>query len=506
MSGRAFPLVAALSGVLLTALSCKDEPGSAPENVVPSPTTDVAQASEATAASPSIPPSPAPNPAPTGKPAADDASLTRPAVERLLQHWLTAQNSRSLDDYAKTYAERFTGLKRMGSHTSRMSRQKWLYDRKQMFPRILRVEAKNIEISVLPQTAILRFEQYWTSANYEDRGTKQMTLVLEEGQPRIAREELLDSRVIDSAQAAGAPVRIVHHFRGKDYLIIGDGATIEKPDLSSGHGTWIAFGSIDTSKEPEIADWQGRALRVFSAAGESCIATGGKVMGIAQALPHFSEFGRWERDKVPTSKRAKIIAEMGGPQFALEIETVGADCGWLVLGQAATQPAPEVAVETADDTAIRLALEAFRKLPQYQSEQRGLDDFRKELSNRAAKPPPQEAWIEYTPVTTSQKSFRLGKEHYVWLSYNAGPGCAGWEGGLAMLFRVELGAAPKATPVPPPNQGSYPTGKLDMLVDTQRDGRVELLLRPTFSAGRELLDERLQPTEALRFVNFDCPC
>lgn len=99
-----------------------------------------------------------------------------------------------------------------------------------------------------------------------------------------------------------------------------------------------------------------------------------------------------------------------------------------------------------------------------------------------------------------------GKQHYVWLSYNAGPGCAAWEGGLAMLFRVNDGATPSVTAVPPPNQRSYPTGRLDMLVDTQRDGRVELLLRPTFSASRKPLDERLQPTEQLRFVSSDCPC
>src|SRR5690606_17242614 len=142
----------------------------------------------------------------------------------------------------------------------------------------------------------------------------------------------------------------------------------------------------------------------------------------------------------------------------LEIESVDADCGWLVLGQAATQLTPEVAVETADDTALRLALEAFRSLPEYRSEQRALDDFRAAVSDGAAKPSPQQAWIEYTPVTTSQKSFRVGNEHYVWLSYNAGAGCADWEGGLAMLFRVQLGATPKATPVPPPSERSYPTG------------------------------------------------
>lgn len=327
MSWRASTLSAVLTCVWLTASACKRESTSAPEPGAPSPSLRRAQVPQP--AAPSSTASPVPSLAPTGTFVADDASLTRPAIERLLHHWLAAQNNGSFDDYTKLYGERFTGLKRMGSRISRMNRQSWLHDRKQMFP------------------------------------------------------------------------RIVHHFRGKDYLIIGDGATIEKPDLSSGHGTWIAFGSVDTSKNPDIDDWQGRALRVFSATGKRCVASGGKVMGIAQALPHFSEVGRWESEQVPVSQRAEIIAEMSRPQFALEIESVDADCDWLVLGQAATQLAPEVAVETADDTALRLALEAFRSLPEYRSEQRALDDFRAAVSDGAAKPSPQQAWIEYTPVTTS---------------------------------------------------------------------------------------------------------
>lgn len=498
-------LSATLAGVLLVTLSCKSEPGGPSDNGSGSQTAAVTSP-VATTPPPSTTAPHASGAASAGGSAGEDAALTRSAVEELLQDWLAAQNSRSFESYTETYAQRFTGIKRIGSKMSRMDRENWLRDRQQMFPRIVRVEAKNPEISLLPRTASLRFEQYWTSANYEDRGTKQMTIVLEDGAPRIAREELLDSRIIGSAPASQSLVRIVHHFRGKDYLIIGDGATIETPELYDGSGTYVAFGAVDPGKVPGIADWQGRALRVFSASGKQCTASGGKIMGIAHALPHFSESGRWENEKVPTSARAQIIAEMSVPQYALEIESVAGDCSALVLGQAATQPPPEVAAETADETAKRLALAAFRRLPEYRREQRSLDEFLATTSDGATKATPQQPWIEYSPVIVSQRSFRLGKEHYVWLSYNTGAGCGGWDGGLAMLFRVELGPTPKATALRPPKDASYPTGDVTTLLHTQHAAQPRLLLHPTFSAGTELLDEQLQPTEELRFVSFDCPC
>jgi hypothetical protein len=180
---------------------------------------------------------------------------------------------------------------------------------------------------------------------------------------------------------------------------------------------------------------------------------------------------------------------------------VSGDCDELVLGQVASQPDPKLAEPIANDRALDVAMAAFRKLPEYQREQRSLDEFRKETQDNADANGPKRDWIEFEPVVASRRVFQLGSEHYVWLSYNAGAGCGGWEGGLSRLFRVELGKSPKATALSP-----HATGDVTALVDSNLDGRVEVLLRPTFSAGATLLDERGRTLSELAFSNFDCPC
>jgi hypothetical protein len=144
---------------------------------------------------------------------------------------------------------------------------------------------------------------------------------------------------------------------------------------------------------------------------------------------------------------------------------------------------------------------AFRKLPEYQREQRSLDEFRKGSQDDTDANGPQRDWIEHNPLVASRKAFRLGSEHYVWLSYNAGNGCGDWEGSLSRLFRVELGKSPKATPL-----SAHGTGDVAALVDSNQDGQVEVLLRPTYSAGALLLDERGRTLSELAYSNFDCPC
>ncbi len=496
----------AIVPALVVALACKGSDSSRSKEHAADP---VATGSDVSAPAPEMVPTVASaETAPTHDAPHRAASreLTELAVKRLLDDWLVAQNEHSFESYEKAYASRFTGIKRTGSKTSKMDRRHWLLDRRQMFPRIVSVRAKDPQIALQSKTASLRFEQYWASKNYEDRGTKQMTIVLEDGLPRIAREELLESRAIGAQSTRQTPVHLVYRFGGQDYLVVGDGAKLVKPELREAAGTFVAFGDVDLSDARAMADWQGRSLRVFSVSGKHCTAEGGRVVGIALALPHFSEQGRWDTQKVPPAERAQIIAEMGRPQYAVEIDAVKGNCGDLVLGQAASQPVTKVAEETSDEAAKRVALTVFENLPKYQAQQKDLDQFIAESEKEAGHSQPKTPWTEYSPVIRSQRSFRLGDEHYVWLSYDAGPGCGGWDGGLAMLFRVHPGKELQVTPIPPPKGAFYPTGDVTSLTDVNADGRVELLLHPTFSSGTLLLDESLQPVEQVNYVNFDCPC
>src|SRR5690606_29279626 len=107
-------------------------------------------------------------------------------VKSLVDRWLTAQNSGAFEAYSDSYASRFSGVKKVGTRSLRMDRAQWLADREQMFKKEMRVQALNIETTLSGDVAVLRFDQHWASKNYQDRGPKIMTLVIEDGQPKIA--------------------------------------------------------------------------------------------------------------------------------------------------------------------------------------------------------------------------------------------------------------------------------------------------------------------------------
>ena len=132
-------------------------------------------------------------PEPRKKAATAPPKLPEAKVKALLDGWLKSQNEGSFADYEKSYAKAFTGIKRSGEKTLTFDRKGWLADRKRMFEKKMQVSAADVIIKPGVESATVRFLQTWESGNYRDQGPKLLHLVLEAGELRIAKEEMLAS-------------------------------------------------------------------------------------------------------------------------------------------------------------------------------------------------------------------------------------------------------------------------------------------------------------------------
>jgi hypothetical protein len=124
-----------------------------------------------------------------------------PEALGLVDRWLAAQNQGRFADYETCYATAFTGIRRSGSRTKELDRAGWLEDRRGMFARPMTVSLAFAVASYVGQRIEVRGTQSWASGTYRDRGLKVLELVQEDGQWKIAREELLSSEVVPAKSA-----------------------------------------------------------------------------------------------------------------------------------------------------------------------------------------------------------------------------------------------------------------------------------------------------------------
>jgi hypothetical protein len=118
----------------------------------------------------------------------------------LVARWEAAQNDRKFADYGALYAERFMGVKRVGSYSKRFDRASWLADRKPMFEGGAKVKVTELELVAAPGATRAVFTQEFTSTGFRDVGKKELFLVPSASGIVISREEMLDSQV--SAESA----------------------------------------------------------------------------------------------------------------------------------------------------------------------------------------------------------------------------------------------------------------------------------------------------------------
>jgi len=412
-------------------------------------------------------------------------TLDEPAVRTLVDAWLATQNASDFAGYEKLYAERFTGVKRSGSYQARFDRKGWLRDRAGMFVRPMRVSAAALEIAHTPSLARVTFEQTWSSGSYKDVGRKQLVVVPTREGPRIAREEMLSSKIAGAEARAGFEDLMTVGRQGVFVHPISEPSWATGP-VRPGPNENIALRSVNEAALPAaVRALKGRSVNLLDAAGALCEA---RIVGFelyAEVIPHFGMVMSWHgQNGEPALSEAKIAEQIWAlAPGAILIGKLSRPCPGLWALDAARTPPTTAAPEPASPELRATALRAFRALPQYA-------EIQKEFRSTAETP--KGRWEDYGSHLLEVSAFHFAsKLTLVIVQAQAGNGCGDFANRLVALFGIRKGTLAELELIDTPDvpEGVFPSsafdldadGSLELLFGSARDASTLLLWRKTAS-------------------------
>lgn len=463
---------------------------------------------------------PAQRPAPAVQTPAADASTRAPRalppapteadVRAFVERWAEVQSQHDFARYEQLYAQRFEGVKRSGPRTRGFNRGAWMSDRQPMFTPTQRVTVRDIAVTPSPLTTVARFVQDYTSGTYHDVGTKQLVIVRENNELRIAREEMVTSEVLPSsgglaALTPGAEMPIVSHG-GTFYAVL---SAHVGADWHTGAPTMIDPGPVvvtraaaDASKLPEtLRALASAAVTTYNAAGPSCAAHLGAPVVLRRVDVHFGTEQHWRgEDGDPPMAPADVAASAwglgaDGALLVAPLEQPQGACNGARWAHLDSLGAAKVfAVRPADAATARAALARFRASPAWvalQTQYRG-DPHAVARGN----------WDSHTGAAPSVRVWQVAGQprRFVTVGANvAVGGCAEFSGALWGAY--ELGAGGALTPL----TGGDNPGFYEPLAASDADGDGF----PDFIVPEGILRRRegtYELTDITRYPNLDCDC
>lgn len=429
-----------------------------------------------------------------------------------MTRWVAAQNDGDFEGYRLLYAERFVGIKRSGQRATQMPRASWLRDRQRMFAKAMQVRATDLVVSTGTTVATATFTQTWQSGSYRDVGPKQIVVVRDGTELRIAREEMLASTVDrpdDTPTLDSADFAFVDHFDAS-YVVLRHGAADVVArgavKLHAAAAVAAAGRRVLDADVPELwRPWIGRGISIYNGGKVACRGQVVHLELMARVAPHFGTLEHWatiaKGDTAALAAVADDIWDMGQGGLALVGRVVpvgGASCSGGYWARADDRPAVVPLAEAGPDPLLqKRAQTAFRAL-------RGWATVQKEFAS-AIELPRVERWDQYGEAVPLTIAFDVadGSERLLWLSVAAGDGCGDFRGDLSGLWRVR-GVGAKATlqllsDDLDPGRTAYPK----VAVDLDGDGRAELI-------GHDAVLVPVGPTWRLgphnEIPSLDCPC
>lgn len=436
------------------------------------------------AATASAPPS-SPTASSSSKPAQAPGALEQSDVRSFISNWIKAQNEGDFENYASLYADKFLGVKRAGDRTSKFERAGWLEDRKKMFASPMKVDAKDIEIRSASQSAVVRFVQQWSSKSFEDIGPKQLVLVGQDGQLKIAREEMLKSEIRkDNGKATTTGFIFV--FEQMAAITHGGktGLGIERFDGDA---------SFNLRRESKVGAKLPDKITTYSVEGKACTAQPTTPWRVAQVIPHFSQVQFWNGEieghpPLPIKEKEQAVWEMANPVEAVGLK--GCDDALWALSPGA--PIPTVfALGEATEQEQRDAEKMLQTTDAYKRVQERFS----ELGGKGR-------WAAVPQL----RVFKHENSRLIAASATAaqavGDECGGYQGHMIAIFA--------STPSGLQHVASAIDGEREIraIFDLGSDGELELLTDG--AVGQELWrinDGKLQLlAEFSPIGNFDCAC
>jgi hypothetical protein len=307
----------------------------------------------------------APTPAgPAAKP------LDQAEVNGLVNRWKDAQNQDDFAAYQALYARRMTGVKRIGARVFRFDRDGWMTDRGRMFTKTTRmkVAVDRVEISVAGASAIVHFDQSFKQGSFQDAGPKQLVIVREGDELRIAREEMLASTVVGAGAAAGGGAAADTFLVLDGEILLDETATPEvegAPVLDPGEGS-ASFRARTDVKAADVP-LAAKTFTVYGRGGAKCASRLDRVSLVSGLTPHFGTVAEWHgQAETPALSEAAIAKIVWDTGRSVLVGRPG-QCTGLI---ARAGGPPIVAFdEVTDDKLAAEVLARFRKLDEWEKTQ-----------------------------------------------------------------------------------------------------------------------------------------
>jgi hypothetical protein len=432
----------------------------------------------------------------------------------LLATWLVAQNEHDFARYSALYAERFSGIKRVGKHTAWFNRKTWLDDRKGMFKPNASVAISDVEIKNLGKTSRAVFTQTFSSGSFKDEGRKELILIEQGDKLLISREEMLVSNVAGQSNAARATTS--ERYAVHDGLVILEANAPEQGvralELHDDQtNRFVVTRPLDTDRlEPRLRARVGQSFDLVRPDGSLCSAKIERLAVRIEAVPHFGMVNTWRGTgdaaggpKTPAREVTLALWDMVSPERRNLVGVLDQRCSEAPLAFP-TGTAPKVVPSSASFASTAdLARAEFRKLPEYITTEK---KFRDEVKSKQ-RWDEFEAQVEETAFTLSATRELVVRS--VVAGENGLAACGAFLGVLSAAFEFDTSQTPphlvKSTVIEEA-QGVKPV----FWFDSDRDGDYEILSGPRDLDQEvvlyELTSSGVEPSSLFSIAYMDCPC
>jgi hypothetical protein len=363
------------------------------------------------------------------------STLTEAAVRGLAQNWRLAQEHHDLSTYSEFYGEHFAGLVSRAGTFARLDRAAWLRAHESSLVLEPALARATVDIAIGAGGAQITFGG--GRAESVSARLPELFVIPTPTGPKIVWEAPARARTVALSETVG-PWLADEHFAT---LSATPEASWAEGDASYA-GENSAVRAVSLARLPKaIRAWLGRPVRVLGANGAVCETRLQRFALRARITPDLPTAEVWEGCAEGTSQSpARIAADIwrlsriGGRSLVAEFAS---PCKGALLAVDLNLPAPPIAApEPAPAELGAAALQAFRKLPAYTA----LDE-RFKLENPTA----EGAWEDHDARRSVWTVTLPTQPALVFVSVEAGAGCASFSGGLSALWRVdgsEHGAAP----------------------------------------------------------------
>lgn len=374
----------------------------------------------------------APSPSAGGDPSTVAEVRARSFVER----WAEVQNAHDFPAYSALYAERFTGLKRVGNYSKRFDRSGWLKDRQPMFRQGVSVRVSELRLSFAAGATRAVFTQDFSAPGFHDTGRKELFLVGLGTEVVIAREEMLVSQLAASEPKPNSAVLAFHRDGPVLDESVRASAVKSSPRLlvradGDAYDVAVAIAAADLSDATR--GWLGRAVTVYAKDGVTCSGAVSRFELRVKAQPHFGMAQAWNGE----SEQPKASAT----QIATEIWSIASDDQRFLVGVldhachgvwATARALAWVPARSAAPPLRATALAAFKALPRYRELQA---TFVAETADSV------HTWDQVDGEISVVEMRPASRPTIVLVSAHGGAGCASFSGNLSAVWKVAEGGA-----------------------------------------------------------------